>query len=308
MWCCSDAVGFTNYAREDTALELDDPGGKEGIYPQASDPAGKQEAKTAALNEISSAPRGSAVYTLWFGPNGHQAYRQELRTDREVVLAAVSNAGQSLEFASKDLQADKQVALAAVTENGLALKFVSDALREKQEIVTVALSNASDAAARLEIFRLLPEQLKADRDIALGLLDCSDPCHPLARETFEELGGVLKGDTKFMRAAVMRSGDALEYASKAVASNSELKAISQAIRNGDALQRLPKKIKNDREVLLAVVAKHASALQHAPKQFQTDREFILAAVQRNGDALRYLKNDLASDAEVVRMAQGRTDN
>merc|ERR1719215_1976063 len=155
---------------------------------------------------------------------------------------------------------------------------------------------------------MLPEKLKADHDVALGLLACPEPCHPLARETFGELGGTLKGDAKFMRAAVMRSGDALEYASKAVATNSELKAISQAIRNGDALQRLPKKIKNDREVLLAVVAKHASALQYAPKQFHTDREFILAAVQRNGDALRYVKNGLASDVEVIRMAQGYMDN
>jgi hypothetical protein len=43
----------------------------------------------------------------------------DLKADKEVVLAAVTQNGNALQYASEDLKADKEVVLAAVTQNGM---------------------------------------------------------------------------------------------------------------------------------------------------------------------------------------------
>ena len=72
----------------------------------------------------------------------------ELQSDREVVLAAVSNNGLALSFADKPfaqvkLKADREIALAAVQNNGLALKYVNDARRQERYICMAAVKNVS---------------------------------------------------------------------------------------------------------------------------------------------------------------------
>ena len=46
----------------------------------------------------------------------------ELKADKEVVIAAVTRWGSSLEYASEDLRADKEVVMAAVAQDGRALE------------------------------------------------------------------------------------------------------------------------------------------------------------------------------------------
>ena len=61
---------------------------------------------------------------------------EELRADREVVMAAVRNNGeQSLEFASDNLKGDKEVVLAAVKERSTALDFADDSLKNDPEFM-----------------------------------------------------------------------------------------------------------------------------------------------------------------------------
>jgi len=64
---------------------------------------------------------------------------EELRTDREFVLAAVKHVGSALNYASKELRADRNVVLAAVKQSGWALKFASEDLRADREVVLAAV-------------------------------------------------------------------------------------------------------------------------------------------------------------------------
>jgi len=63
------------------------------------------------------------------------------RTDREILLAAVSESGRALEYASDELRADREIVLAAVSEDGDALKFASDDLKADREIVLAAVAD-----------------------------------------------------------------------------------------------------------------------------------------------------------------------
>jgi len=59
---------------------------------------------------------------------------QELRGDREVVIAAVQRDGWALEFAAPTLQADCIVVLAAVQQDGWALQFAAPGVQADREV------------------------------------------------------------------------------------------------------------------------------------------------------------------------------
>ena len=62
----------------------------------------------------------------------------ELKADKEVVMAAIENNGGALQFVESDeLKADKEVVMAAVKNNGYALQFASDELKADPEILAL---------------------------------------------------------------------------------------------------------------------------------------------------------------------------
>jgi hypothetical protein len=60
---------------------------------------------------------------------------EELKKDKEVVLAAVKQDGYALQYASEELKKDKEVVLAAVKQNGYALKYASEELKKDKEFM-----------------------------------------------------------------------------------------------------------------------------------------------------------------------------
>ena len=62
---------------------------------------------------------------------------QSLRADKEVVLEAVKNKAIILKYASKELRNDKDVAIAAVTQNKKSLSYISDELKKDEDILKI---------------------------------------------------------------------------------------------------------------------------------------------------------------------------
>jgi hypothetical protein len=79
--------------------------------------------------------------------NGNALYyaSEELRADREIVMAAVSIDGFSLVYASEELRADREIVMTAVSNDGRALKYVSEELQADREVVLTAVSNDGGA-------------------------------------------------------------------------------------------------------------------------------------------------------------------
>ena len=90
--------------------------------------------------------------------------------DREIVLAAVSNYGNALKYASKELQNDKEVVLTAVKNaewddchNDTAFMYASDELKHDREVVETAVKCCPSS------FEFIPESFKEDPELkALG--------------------------------------------------------------------------------------------------------------------------------------------
>lgn len=88
----------------------------------------------------------------------------ELRADREVILAAVQHDGCMLKHASAELRADREVVLAAVQNNGQALVEAQRKLHADREVVLAAVETYPSA------FRYASAELRTDVDVVLAAL------------------------------------------------------------------------------------------------------------------------------------------
>ena len=61
----------------------------------------------------------------------------ELKADREFILAAVAQVGDALKHASAELKADREVVLAAARQNPDALRYATAALRDGLRVLAL---------------------------------------------------------------------------------------------------------------------------------------------------------------------------
>ena len=114
---------------------------------------------------------------------------------------------------------------------------------------------------------------------------------------------------KFMLGVVQRDGMALKYAPRRLRKDRELVMAAMA-QNAQALQSSAT-LKDDRDVILAAVQQDdqvaACVLKYAAPTLKDDRDVVLAAVQRSGWALQYAADALKADRKVVLAAFEQDD-
>ena len=125
---------------------------------------------------------------------------QELRR-RQHWLEEVRADGLSLRLAPEDLRADKEVVLAAVKENAYALEYASEGLRADKEVVLEAVQQKSFA------LQFASEGLRADKEVVLAAVKQFGRALGFASEG-------LRADKEFVLEAVQQHGKALGYASE----------------------------------------------------------------------------------------------
>ena len=77
-------------------------------------------------------------------------YANKFQTDREVVLAAVQQNGYALEYAQR-FQRDREIVLAAVNSSGCSLQYASYDLINDKEIVSAAVKENSNVLKYVSI-------------------------------------------------------------------------------------------------------------------------------------------------------------
>jgi len=82
-----------------------------------------------------------------------------------VVLAAVTQNGRALKYASEELKGDREVVLLAVTQDGFMLYHASEELKRDREVVLAALAQ-HELALDFVSAELL--ELQEDREVLLG--------------------------------------------------------------------------------------------------------------------------------------------
>ena len=203
-------------------------------------------------------------------------------TQREAVVAMVSQNGLALRYAPDHLRANKAVVLAAVSQIGWALLSASQALRADKEVVLAAVRKNGLALGYAS------EALKADKEVVLAAV----------RQTGEALGyasEALKADKEVVFAAVANYGLMLVFASEALRADRDV-VLAAVAENGGALGDAGK------EATIAVVSQNGQALQHASEALKADKDVVLAAVRQNGLALEHASAELQIDGDLLLVA------
>eukprot|EP00405_Crypthecodinium_cohnii_P054166 CAMPEP_0206625960 /NCGR_PEP_ID=MMETSP0325_2-20121206/65034_1 /ASSEMBLY_ACC=CAM_ASM_000347 /TAXON_ID=2866 /ORGANISM="Crypthecodinium cohnii, Strain Seligo" /LENGTH=382 /DNA_ID=CAMNT_0054150219 /DNA_START=77 /DNA_END=1226 /DNA_ORIENTATION=- len=217
----------------------------------------------------------------------------DLRADREVVLAAVRNRGDALLFANAELQADKELVLEAVRQHGEALPYASKDLRGDRDIVSEAMRTFGQALSYAS------DEL---RSVGQGaVLEAVQLCGL----TLQFALAPARDDPQVVLEAVRSNGLALQHASERLQGDKDL--VLQAVQQcGDALQFASPDMRADKEVVLEAVIQQGAALNYASLGLRADDEVVLQAMKQNVHSLLYASHKLRASKDLVLLAV-RTD-
>ena len=192
----------------------------------------------------------------------------ELKADKEVIQLAVESHGSALAYASDALKADKQIVLIAMN-NGGSLRDVSKALCANERVVLAALKNGELYAG---CFAPASEDIRADKEIAL--------------------------------IAVKRECTNILYVSDDLKADKDV--IMSALENWDndrpftdCKLPFPTHLKNDKEVIMAIVKEDGDQFEFASDELKADKEVAVAAMSCDwADVLKFASVALQADPEL----------
>ena len=237
-------------------------------------PAAKRQRAIAFISQI---PRDEALHIVTTCGYFLAIFSDEVKADRDIVLAAVRQNGLLLKFAAEELQSDQEVLLEAVRQNGCALQHVSYNNLSRPLSCEVMLAAVQQNGDALEFARWD----HMNREIMMAAV--------------EQTGHAL------CHFAKIDPADGVAYEDKEVADR-ELVLI--AVRTcGFALGVTADELGDDREVVMAAVTNDGDALEWASDRLRADRDIVKAAVQQSGKAFRFAADELLRDAELIQVAK-----
>ena len=136
---------------------------------------------------------------------------EELRSDRGLVMTAVSQFGANLEHASEELRSDRDLVMTAVSKHGAALQYASEELRSDRGLVMTAVSQFGASLEHAS------EELRSDRDLVMTAVSMHGSALRFASEE-------LRSDRDVVMAAASNGWRALQYASEELRSDADIVA------------------------------------------------------------------------------------
>ena len=73
------------------------------------------------------------------------------------------------------------------------------------------------------------------------------------------------------------------------------------------LRELPKKLQNDKDIVLAAIEKDGMALEYASDKLKGDKDVVLKAVLKRTDALDFASDELKADLALKNLKRGLWD-
>lgn len=194
----------------------------------------------------------------------------ELKADKEFVLAAVNADGYTLQWASDSMKADRDVVLAALTNYGGAVKWASDSMKGNKDVLLASVAQNGDA------MKSVPITLTKDRAFMLELVKASGPvgnlCEYLPKEYFD--------DQEILLEAVKENARALCY----------------------LMMRDQDRFEANRELCLVACTNQGDSLKYVGKKFQADKEIVTAAVKSRGYILELASEELRNDPDLLKLS------
>jgi hypothetical protein len=269
------------------------------------------------INEEYKSDRDFNLDLLKIYPYAFSMVLDKFKSDKEIVMAVVSQAGEELRYASHELQSDKDIVLNAFKNNEWAFEYAGGDLKSDRDFVLAAIKINAYAYVSVS------EELKLDREIALLAANTSN------NYVFSHVPEIFRADKNFIMESLKGSkalnGRLTEFIADEHRADREIMLIAMKKSGGMAFEFASDELKNDiefflespsleiayfyasesiksqREMLLKILEKEKGwrAIQNAPKKLRSDKEIILKAIKIEPVALTFADKKLHSDKDLI---------
>jgi len=158
--------------------------------------------------------------------NDLQYIPEELKSNEEIVLAAVACKGQALRFAAPCFRSDRKVVWMAVKQSGRALQYASDDLRGSRFLALHAVKYCH--TEHDHVLEFLPAALRDDDEVVMTSVTTSGL-------SLEHASDRLRACKAIVLAAVKQSGLAVRFAAE------DLKLDADVVREARPLTKKERK-------------------------------------------------------------------
>ena len=224
-----------------------------------------------------------------------------IRKSKYHMLKLVKINGKALKYAYEDLKDDRELVLAAINQDARSAIYASEAKRGDQEIIFAMLRK------RPELLKLVFNNLDfKDSDYIID--DKTDikslrgtrafVSKEISLEALNNASEEQLKDKKFIIMALAYTNEALKYACKELQDNEEL--VLLAVKYDSlVLEYASERLRSKKNVVKSAVEKNGLALKYASRELQDDEEIVLLALKYNGLVLEYVSDRLKDNYDIV---------
>ena len=253
---------------------------------------------------------------------------ERLRDNKEIVIMAVKNCGDALNYASERLRNDKEIVMIAVKNCGAALNYASERLRDDEEIVLAAIQSEKpiyyydkiEMDIDKSVLKYVSKRLQDDKQIVLAAID-NGTNHlkyvstrlqddreivlqsvTTGKHQLKYVSERLQDDREIVLQSIKYDGTQLEYASARLQDDEEI--VLEAINDEPiSLEYASYRHRNNRVIVIKAIKSYSnyeiSPLKFVSEKLKDDKEIIMIAITNCGNALRYASERLQDDKEIV---------
>jgi len=233
-----------------------------------------------------------AILLVTGGGSKFQNLSEEMRADRDVILAAVKHYCKSLAWAPEYAKDDEEIVLASSALYDFDnFEIASDRLKTNKNFIVAAAEKDGN------ILRYVDGYTRQDKYFMFPLIKNNI-------WAFRWAGDNLKADRECAVAAIRRYSGNLAYVSVDFRDDREIVKLAVS-DNGWALHHASTRLKDDKDIVLEAVRSNGNGLVHASYRLRGDREVVYAAINENVMAHQYVVGDLYWDQGVFDLAEGQ---
>ena len=208
--------------------------------------------------------------------------QDELKKDREVVLAAIKTpkvdlfANEAIKYADKSFLSDFEIARVVATFSGNSLQYFADEIRQDKDIVSIAVNNSPGA------LEFADKSLLSDKDFILSLPNKIYRSDGSKFRAFSILGDKLKKDHDIVTKAIAMDCNLYQDLPKNL--KEDLLIFTEALKDTSFASRksLPLMVENapsiitqDIDTCKQIISKDLSFFEYLPKSIQSNKQIIL---------------------------------
>jgi len=197
-----------------------------------------------------------------------ELFPEKYKDNEALALKAVSDDAGCLQYLSDRLKDNEEVVLIAVKKRGMYLEYASKRLRDKKEVVLTALQEGGDTS---RVNRYMSERFKKDKQIAIATIEY---------------------DSRYL------DGLDLEVFNDREVIDACLK--ERQYFYGTSYKYFPLKFKEDRSITLSMAKGMDFPLNEVPKKFKNDEEIVLNAIKDGATNFEFIGTELIKNLEFLK--------